>query len=69
MLKPAPVLTPRPLQLKDAVRAEISEAHETYDVTGVPFFIIDDQFCFSGAQDSDTIVSLLERIQKKRSRS
>jgi predicted DsbA family dithiol-disulfide isomerase len=43
-----------------AVRADEREAHEL-EVTGVPFFVVDGKFGIPGAQDADTILSVLER--------
>ena len=31
-------------------------------VTGVPFFIIDDKYTLSGAQDSDTFLKVFEKL-------
>jgi predicted DsbA family dithiol-disulfide isomerase len=42
------------------VRADEREAAEL-GVTGVPFFVIDRQFGIPGAQDADTILSVLQR--------
>lgn len=52
---------------KDNVLREVAMVQSDYGVTGVPFFIFDDKFAFSGAQDSDTIVSVIKQVLKKRS--
>jgi predicted DsbA family dithiol-disulfide isomerase len=46
------------------VRADESEALEL-GVTGVPFFIVDGRFAIPGAQDADTILSVLQRAWTK----
>jgi predicted DsbA family dithiol-disulfide isomerase len=46
------------------VRADEREAHEL-GVTGVPFFVVDSKFGIPGAQDSDTILSVLEEAWKR----
>lgn len=48
----------------DEVRADEREAVEL-GVTGVPFFVIDGAFGIPGAQDADTILSVLERAWAK----
>ena len=44
----------------DEVRADEREAHEL-GVTGVPFFVIDGKFGIPGAQEPQTLLSLLDR--------
>jgi predicted DsbA family dithiol-disulfide isomerase len=44
----------------DQVRSDEREAHEL-GVTGVPFFVVDGNFGIPGAQDADTILSVLRR--------
>jgi predicted DsbA family dithiol-disulfide isomerase len=46
------------------VRADESEALEL-GVTGVPFFVVDGRFAIPGAQDADTILSVLRRAWLK----
>jgi predicted DsbA family dithiol-disulfide isomerase len=46
------------------VRADENEAMEL-GVTGVPFFVVDGKFGIPGAQDADTILSVLERAWTK----
>jgi predicted DsbA family dithiol-disulfide isomerase len=48
----------------DDVRADEREAAEI-GVTGVPFFVVDGRFGIPGAQDADTILSVLERAWAK----
>jgi predicted DsbA family dithiol-disulfide isomerase len=44
----------------DEVRSDEREAHEL-GVTGVPFFVVDGKFGIPGAQDPETILSVLNR--------
>ena len=46
---------------EDAVRTQMREAAQS-GVTGVPFFILDGRYAFSGAQPAEAIVELLDRI-------
>jgi len=46
------------------VRADEREAHEL-EVTGVPFFVVDGKFGIPGAQDAETILSVLRRAWTK----
>jgi predicted DsbA family dithiol-disulfide isomerase len=48
----------------DEVRADEQEAVEL-GITGVPFFVIDRAFGIPGAQDADTILSVLRRAWSK----
>ena len=48
----------------DEVRADESEAHEL-GVSGVPFFVVDGKFGIPGAQDADSILSVLQRAWAK----
>ena len=48
----------------DEVRADEQEALEL-GVTGVPFFVVDGKFGIPGAQDADTILSVLDRAWTK----
>jgi predicted DsbA family dithiol-disulfide isomerase len=47
-----------------AVRADEREAHDL-EVTGVPFFVVDGKFGIPGAQDAETILSVLRRAWAK----
>jgi predicted DsbA family dithiol-disulfide isomerase len=47
-----------------AVRADERQAHEL-EVTGVPFFVVDGKFGIPGAQDPETILSVLRRAWTK----
>ena len=49
----------------DAVRADERAAAEL-GVTGVPFFLVDGRFAVPGAQDSDLLLSVLERAWARR---
>jgi predicted DsbA family dithiol-disulfide isomerase len=49
----------------EAVRADEARAEEL-GVTGVPFFVIDGRFAIPGAQDPETILSVLERAWQRR---
>jgi predicted DsbA family dithiol-disulfide isomerase len=44
----------------DEVRADEEQAIEI-GITGVPFFLVDGRFAIPGAQDADTMLSVLER--------
>jgi predicted DsbA family dithiol-disulfide isomerase len=48
----------------DAVRADEEQAIEL-GLTGVPFFVIDGRFAIPGAQDSETMVRVLERARQR----
>ena len=48
----------------DEVRADEREALEL-GVTGVPFFVVDGRFAIPGAQDADTILTVLRRAWTK----
>ena len=47
------------------VRADETEARER-QITGVPFFLIEDSFGIPGAQDSDTMLTILRRAWSRR---
>ena len=46
------------------VAADLASARES-GISGVPAFVINDQFLISGAQDTETFVRLLSRIQER----
>ena len=48
----------------DEVRDDLADAHER-GLTGVPTFVLNDQFAIPGAQDVDTFVSLLGRVRDR----
>jgi predicted DsbA family dithiol-disulfide isomerase len=48
----------------DQVRADEVEAAER-EITGVPFFLVDDRFGIPGAQEVDTILAVLHRAWTK----
>lgn len=49
----------------DEVRADEAQGVEI-GITGVPFFVVDGRFSIPGAQDSDTMLRVLERAWQKR---
>jgi predicted DsbA family dithiol-disulfide isomerase len=46
----------------DQVRSDQAEAHER-GITGVPAFVIDDEWVIPGAQDTERMVQLLARVR------
>ncbi|WP_025898943.1 DsbA family oxidoreductase [Sneathiella glossodoripedis] len=48
----------------DVVAAEDARAREM-GISGVPFFIIDEKYALSGAQDSSVILQVIERIEQE----
>jgi len=52
----------------DDVRADQARAVEI-GITGVPFFLIDERFAIPGAQDPDTMLTVLERAWSRRTTS
>mmetsp|Transcript_45539 Transcript_45539/g.108964 ORF Transcript_45539/g.108964 Transcript_45539/m.108964 type:complete len:215 (-) Transcript_45539:154-798(-) len=53
-------------ELEAEVARTAAMIQRRYNVTGVPFFVIDERFAFSGAQDSATIVHLLQQILRQK---
>lgn len=51
-------------ELTDEVIAQVSSKRREWNVTGVPFFVFQDRVAFSGAQDVETLVMLMERVLK-----
>jgi predicted DsbA family dithiol-disulfide isomerase len=49
---------------RDAVRADQAVAQDR-GITGVPAFVIDDQWLIPGAQDVDRLVALLQRVRDR----
>jgi len=47
--------------MRDSVLAEIEEA-VALGITGVPFFVINDHYAFSGAQPAESILRLLRQV-------
>lgn len=47
----------------DDVRADIAEAHEI-GVTGVPFYVFEDQYAVSGAQPSEVFLDVLRQVEQ-----
>lgn len=50
--------------IREQVEAEAREARRL-GVSGVPFFVINDKYAFSGAQPSEVITQILEKITKE----
>ena len=50
--------------LRAQVEAEANEAH-SLGITGVPFFIINQRYAFSGAQPPETILNVLQQVAQK----
>jgi predicted DsbA family dithiol-disulfide isomerase len=50
--------------LKD-VKAEVAQAAE-YGINGVPFFVFEDKYGVSGAQDSSTFANVLEQLKSEK---
>ena len=48
----------------DAVRADEQQAM-TYQITGVPFFVVDGKYGVSGAQPADVLLQVLERAHEE----
>ena len=53
---------------RDAVEADLAAARE-HEITGVPAFVVEDSFLIPGAQDVETIRTLLTRMHAKRAAS
>jgi predicted DsbA family dithiol-disulfide isomerase len=49
----------------EAVRADEARADDI-GITGVPFFVVDARFAIPGAQDTETMLTVLERAWQKR---
>lgn len=56
-------------KLTDDVTIAVSKAQSEWGVSGVPFFVIDNKYAFSGAQDPETIANVLERAAKEQETS
>ena len=52
----------------DEVRADQARAVEI-GITGVPFFLVDERFAIPGAQDPDTMLTVLDRAWSRRTTS
>ncbi len=50
----------------DDVQADLAQA-AAYGITGVPFFVVDEQFGVSGAQSPDVLLQVLDRAVEARS--
>jgi len=46
----------------DILLAQIERIQEEYGVSGVPFFIFNNKFSFSGAQEPETFLSVFEKV-------
>lgn len=51
--------------LVEEVKRTAARKQREWGVSGVPFFVVDDKFAFSGAQDAPTIVHLFQQIVRK----
>jgi len=51
----------------DAVRGDEAQA-QAYDITGVPFFLVDGKFAISGAQDPALLLRVLDHAWSERAR-
>jgi predicted DsbA family dithiol-disulfide isomerase len=47
------------------VKADVEQA-AAYDIHGVPFFVFDEKYGVSGAQDASTFANVLEQLQRER---
>lgn len=52
------------LRVQSRVWADVNQAYKL-GIGGVPFFVIDQKYAFSGAQPSEVITQILERIKKE----
>lgn len=50
--------------MRPQVEAEAAQAHQL-GITGVPFFIINDKYAFSGAQPPEVILNLLRQVARQ----
>lgn len=61
----------RPLLEGDAARAEVEEDVEwarQAGISGVPFFVVNSQYAFSGAQPPETIIRVMKQVLAEASR-
>ena len=54
----------RSAALREQVQAEVQQAYQL-GVTGVPFYVINQKYAFSGAQPPEAIINLFQQIQQK----
>ena len=48
------------------VKADVAQA-EAYGINGVPFFVFDEKYGVSGAQDAATFANVLEQVEREKS--
>jgi predicted DsbA family dithiol-disulfide isomerase len=53
---------------RDAVAADIAQAR-AYGISGVPFFVIDERYGISGAQDPEVFAQVLSQVSQERARA
>lgn len=51
-------------ETRSKVQAEVEEAHQL-GVSGVPFFVINHKYAFSGAQPPHMITQILQKVEKE----
>jgi len=51
-------------EVKSKVQVEVNEAYQM-GISGVPFFIINQKYAFSGAQPPEVITQILQKIEKE----
>lgn len=51
-------------EIKSKVQAQVDESHRM-GISGVPFFIINQKYTFSGAQPPEVITQILQKIEKE----
>lgn len=54
----------REAEVQSKVQAEVNEAYQM-GISGVPFFIINNKYAFSGAQPPEVITQILQKIEKE----
>lgn len=52
--------------LREEIKAQVQDAYEV-GVTGVPFFVINKKYAFSGAQPPEAILNILHQINERES--
>lgn len=50
--------------VQDRVRAEVEAAYQL-GISGVPFFVINDKYAFSGAQPPETMLNILQEVASR----
>jgi len=52
-------------ELEEEVTEAVEKSLDEYGVTGVPFFIIQNKYAVSGAQESDTFQSIFQKVAEE----